>query len=361
MYALVQNGKCGLIGELHANMSQSARLDSLEKFRNHEFAYLVATDVAGRGLDIVGVEVVINYDAPPSIDTYLHRIGRTARAGAEGKAVTFVTDANRALLREVLNATRQKLTHRIIPSEAIDYFSRQLQLHQRHLKLIENEETAEEKLSRAEMEVDRAKNVIEHEKEILSRPPRTWFQTKEQRKETQKLARLEDEGRLAGEMSVEALSDDRRTKKKPKTKKGEQVLQQHPNKTEAKAARGMARNSKRLHRLFEEQGSSARSANQKVLAAVTSAKRKKGEQDPEEYEGFLKDPSHLQRKSKATRKAAAVTSSREEAAAKSRVYAGGAKSGRVDQKKISKKQKNLMKRGGKGKHAFKGKRKFKRR
>ena len=342
-------------------MSQSARLDSLEKFRNHEFAYLVATDVAGRGLDIVGVEVVINYDAPPSIDTYLHRIGRTARAGAEGKAVTFITDANRALLKEVLDATRQKLTNRIIPAEAIDYFSRQLQLHQRHLNLIEKEEMAEEKLSRAEMEVDRARNVIEHEKEILSRPPRTWFQTKEQRKETQKLARLEDDGHLGGEGPVEALSEDRRMKKGTKIKKGEQISQLHPKTAEAKTARGMARSSKRLHRLFDEQGSSTRSANKKVLAAVTSAKRKKREQDPEESEGFLKDPSQLQRKTKAPRKAAAVTSPGEEAARKSRVYAGGAKSGRVEQKLISKKQKNLMKRGGKGKHAFKGKSKFKRR
>jgi len=54
-------------------MSQSARLESLERFRNKEVRYLLATDVAGRGLDIMGIEVVVNYDAPPSLDTYLHR------------------------------------------------------------------------------------------------------------------------------------------------------------------------------------------------------------------------------------------------------------------------------------------------
>ena len=116
-------------------MSQSARLDSLEKFRNNELAYLVATDVAGRGLDIVGVEVVINYDAPPSLDTYLHRIGRTARAGADGQAVTFITDVNRDLVKEIMEATKQKLTNRIIPTEAIKHYEQQLQLHQAHLSV----------------------------------------------------------------------------------------------------------------------------------------------------------------------------------------------------------------------------------
>lgn len=67
-------------------------------------AFLLATDVAARGLDISGVEVVVNYDAPSSLSGYLHRIGRTARAGSSGRAVTFTDDSTRPLLKEVGSA-----------------------------------------------------------------------------------------------------------------------------------------------------------------------------------------------------------------------------------------------------------------
>ncbi len=66
-----------------------------------EAAFLLATDVASRGLDILGVDVVINYDPPPVLSSYLHRIGRTARAGRAGRAVTFADDSTRALLKDV--------------------------------------------------------------------------------------------------------------------------------------------------------------------------------------------------------------------------------------------------------------------
>ena len=66
-----------------------------------EVAFLLATDVAARGLDILGVDTVVNYDAPPNLASYLHRIGRTARAGAAGRSVTFAGDSARALLKEV--------------------------------------------------------------------------------------------------------------------------------------------------------------------------------------------------------------------------------------------------------------------
>ena len=65
-----------------------------------EAAFLLATDVAARGLDILGVEAVVNFDAPDGLSAYLHRIGRTARAGAAGRAITFAEDADRPLLKE---------------------------------------------------------------------------------------------------------------------------------------------------------------------------------------------------------------------------------------------------------------------
>ncbi|KAK8807441.1 hypothetical protein WA158_004200 [Blastocystis sp. Blastoise] len=77
---------------LHSGKSQDEREDALESFKRGEFDILVATDVAARGLDIKGVSLVINYDMPTEIERYIHRIGRTGRAGLDGKAVTFVTE-----------------------------------------------------------------------------------------------------------------------------------------------------------------------------------------------------------------------------------------------------------------------------
>lgn len=76
--------------EIHGDKSQNYRIKALESFRNRKIKVLVATDVAARGLDIADVSHVINFQAPKDMESYIHRIGRTGRAGASGKALTFV-------------------------------------------------------------------------------------------------------------------------------------------------------------------------------------------------------------------------------------------------------------------------------
>ena len=78
-------------GALHGDMDQSARLKMLQAFRNNEVTYLIASDVAARGLDIPEVSHVFNFDVPTHAEDYVHRIGRTGRAGREGQAFTLVT------------------------------------------------------------------------------------------------------------------------------------------------------------------------------------------------------------------------------------------------------------------------------
>ncbi|WP_109355035.1 DEAD/DEAH box helicase [Sphingorhabdus sp. EL138] len=78
-------------GQIHGDMDQSSRLAELERFKSGEINILCASDVAARGLDIKGVSHVVNYDIPWHPDDYVHRIGRTGRAGATGIAITFVT------------------------------------------------------------------------------------------------------------------------------------------------------------------------------------------------------------------------------------------------------------------------------
>ncbi len=86
--SLVRHGYSA--GSLHGDMDQYARLETLQKFRDNEITYLVASDVAARGLDIPEVSHVFNFDVPVSPEDYVHRIGRTGRAGRKGEAITLV-------------------------------------------------------------------------------------------------------------------------------------------------------------------------------------------------------------------------------------------------------------------------------
>ncbi len=86
---------------IHGNKSQPARLQALEKFRSGKARVLVATDIASRGLDVDGITHVINYELPNEAESYVHRIGRTARAGADGVAISFCDAGERAYLRQI--------------------------------------------------------------------------------------------------------------------------------------------------------------------------------------------------------------------------------------------------------------------
>jgi ATP-dependent RNA helicase RhlE len=94
---------------IHGNKSQSARQHALALFKSQHPPVLVATDIAARGLDIDGVSHVVNFDLPLTPEVYVHRIGRTGRAGAEGIAVTFCDHEERGMLREIERLTRQRL------------------------------------------------------------------------------------------------------------------------------------------------------------------------------------------------------------------------------------------------------------
>jgi ATP-dependent RNA helicase RhlE len=94
--------KAGIEGTaIHGNKSQPARTKALDGFKQGRFRVLVATDVAARGLDVDDITHVINYDLPVEAETYVHRIGRTARAGASGDAISFCCAEDRAYLREI--------------------------------------------------------------------------------------------------------------------------------------------------------------------------------------------------------------------------------------------------------------------
>jgi ATP-dependent RNA helicase RhlE len=106
--------------EMHSNRSLSQRRQALEGFKSGRYKVLVATDIAARGIDVIGIELVINYDLPDEAGNYVHRIGRTARAGHKGHAISFATPDQSRDVRDIERIIRSTLSlskHPEIPPE----------------------------------------------------------------------------------------------------------------------------------------------------------------------------------------------------------------------------------------------------
>jgi ATP-dependent RNA helicase RhlE len=109
--------------EIHSDRSLNQRREALDGFKSGRYQVLVATDIAARGIDVTGIELVVNYDLPDDAENYVHRIGRTARAGQKGHAISFATpDQSRDVkdIEKVIRATLPISKHPEFPSEQFD-------------------------------------------------------------------------------------------------------------------------------------------------------------------------------------------------------------------------------------------------
>ena len=102
---------------IHGNKSQNARQRALEAFRRKQVQVLVATDVAARGIDIDGITHVVNFDLPDEPEGYVHRVGRTGRAGAKGTALSFCSESERGKLRAIEKLIGESLVIELRPSQ----------------------------------------------------------------------------------------------------------------------------------------------------------------------------------------------------------------------------------------------------
>lgn len=102
--------------EIHSDRSLAQRGDALEGFKSGRYRVLVATDIAARGIDVVGIELVVNYDLPNNSQDYVHRIGRTARAGMAGRAISFATFEQRQDIRDIERLIKTGLSIKQVPS-----------------------------------------------------------------------------------------------------------------------------------------------------------------------------------------------------------------------------------------------------
>ncbi|ADL52554.1 DEAD/DEAH box helicase [Clostridium cellulovorans] len=105
------------VTEIHGDMLQNDRLSALKAFKEDKFQFIVATDVAARGIDVNNVSHVFNYDIPLELEAYVHRIGRTGRAGSSGEAITFVTRYEDKFLKAIEEFINMKIPQGIHPSK----------------------------------------------------------------------------------------------------------------------------------------------------------------------------------------------------------------------------------------------------
>ncbi len=339
--------------ELHGDMTQAARLESLERFRKGEVAFLLATDVAARGLDILGVEVVINYDCPKNLASYLHRVGRTARAGSNGLAVTVAEDGDRNLLKEVVKKGGVDLQQRVVPVAAIASWYEKISGMEGQVGDVLGEEREEKELRRAEMEAQKAANMIEHETEIYSRPARTWFQSEKEKRDV--AAQAKDASldvSIQKKIDKNTAKSARRMERKIAVSKEEAAEKQQGG---VKVNAGMVRALKAREAALREEGIPASKASRIAASMVAGLKKNKSGKKKQIInksktgaDAGLFAGDGVKESGKPNASASAGT----------RVYAGGARSGKArPPKELEKAIKSGKKKGG----GFKSKSRHKRR
>ncbi|KAK5166678.1 nucleolar DEAD-box protein required for synthesis of 60S ribosomal subunit [Saxophila tyrrhenica] len=197
--------------ELHGNMTQEQRIQAIESFRSGRASFLLATDVASRGLDIKGIETVINYEAPQSHEIYLHRVGRTARAGRSGSACTLAAEADRKVVKAAVKGGKVQgaiIKQRTIEPKDADAWQAKCDVLEDEVEAVLREEKEERALANTERDIQRADNIVTHQDEIMARPKKTWFESEADKKTAK------DKGRVALNGPVAAVEGGKKKKVK---------------------------------------------------------------------------------------------------------------------------------------------------
>ena len=176
--------------ELHGNKSQTERIKSLEDFQKGNVDFLLSTDIAGRGIDIEKVKCVINFQMPLLGERYIHRVGRTARKGYLGEAITICDDKERLLIKKIFRKEKVDINLKPIKINNEDVKD----LYKKIMKIKENiddeliNEKAEKQFELAEKDIEKTMNIKLHQNEIQNRPKKIWYEsTKDKRKKAKKI------------------------------------------------------------------------------------------------------------------------------------------------------------------------------
>lgn len=286
---------CGLIGikctELHGNLTQQQRLQALEEFRCGDVDILLATDLAARGLDIDRVKAVINFEMPTSVESYVHRIGRTARAGRCGRSCTLISEPRRHLMKDLIKDYEKKQQHqqqqsgsmkngnmdnavirtRTVPPKVIAHFVAKIESLEGHVEEVLQAEAVAKMDRIAEMELTKAQNLIEHEDEIKSRPQREWYKTEEKKQAAK--AQLAEKIRLQQEKAGTGMH--RMTRKKRRAREALEAMKEQIEEEK--------RNQANDDDEMDEELSSKKTKKQKALAVTPAAVKASARKEKREH------------------------------------------------------------------------------
>ena len=181
--------------ELHGNKSQTERIKSLEDFQKGNVDFLLSTDIAGRGIDIEKVKCVINFQMPLLGERYIHRVGRTARKGYIGEAITICDDKERLLIKKIFKKEKVNINLKPIKinnSDIKDLYKKIMKIKKEIDDTLINEKT-EKQFEMAEKDIEKTMNIKLHQNEIQSRPKKIWYESTKDKKNKAKKLRKEFE------------------------------------------------------------------------------------------------------------------------------------------------------------------------
>jgi ATP-dependent RNA helicase DDX27 len=182
--------------ELHSDIPQPERLKNLDMFQSGKIAYLLCTDIAARGIDVEKVRCVINFQMPLLEERYIHRIGRTARKGYQGEAITICDDRERLLLKKLTKKENFEISNVAIDNNSIKNTYKELTFHKGEIESQFEGDMIDKELMAAEQDVEKTINMKIHQKEIYNKPKKSWFMDKKQKKDLQKKIKQEIMNRM---------------------------------------------------------------------------------------------------------------------------------------------------------------------